>query len=131
MKIGPLVFTVSASGTDPADGAAVGGIVAGEVRVVSRFDADLVLYPNPADGDEANLALKLEADASEVRADAYDASMRRVYSGSWLAVPASQPIVTMTGLKKWAPGVYLVRVRSLDAEGRSRKFKVVKMEIRR
>jgi hypothetical protein len=131
LKLGRLAFSASVAGTDPGDGASITGQTAGEVTITSRFDSELVLYPNPVGGDEATLALGLTTDAAEVRADAYDASMRRVYSGTWRTVMSAQPIVTITGLAKWAPGVYLIKVAAIDNSGTTRKFKVVKLEVRR
>jgi hypothetical protein len=96
-----------------------------------RFDSPVVAYPSPASGDTVTLGIKMEEEADEVSVDVYNSGMKRVYQGSWRNVTLADGGVVITGVSKWAPGVYWVKVRMKNASGKEAALDSVKLVVKR
>jgi len=101
------------------------------LTVTSRPPGEIALYPNPVNSDVVTCYLALATDASEIILDAYDASMHRVFTGTWRNISWLDGNLTINGLRRWAPGIYLVRARVSYANGVTRVFPVAKLRVRR
>ena len=55
--------------------------------------------------------------------------MERVYRGRWNAVDAAG--VTINGLRRWAPGVYLLRLRTFSGGRVARLLRPARLVVRR
>jgi hypothetical protein len=117
---GTVMTTVPAGATAPAS-----------ITISARPEGEIAVYPNPAAGDRVTIYVHLAADASEVVVDAYDASMHRVFTGTWRNVPWLDGNMTLTGLNTWAPGIYLIRARATLVNGVTRVYPVTKLKVRR
>jgi hypothetical protein len=95
------------------------------------FSESAVVYPNPAAGDRVTVSLELDADADEVTMDVYNSAMLRVYTGSWTGVSAQTGEVQISGIRRWAPGHYLIRARAKLITGAAQSFSPVKLVIKR
>lgn len=106
-------------------------VTAPAVTVTARPAGDFVIYPNPVNGDTFHCYLKLNADAIAVTVDVYDAAIHRVFAGAWGFVAQTDGVVDLDGVRKWAPGVYLVRARATLADGSTQTFPSGKVVIKR
>ena len=98
---------------------------------LGKFDTPLVTYPNPVKGDKLNVALQLDGPADEVTVDIYDSGFKRVYSGLWKNVAQMEGGVVIDGMKKLAPGLYLLKAQAKLAGGKQKKFAPIKVVIKR
>ncbi len=112
--------------TTPVASASAGA----SVTITPRPEGEFVVFPHPVTGDRASVYLHLTEDAAEVQLEAWDTSMHRVYSGEWRAVSWLDGILTLEGLTRWAPGIYLVRARATFADGTVKAFPVFKLVIK-
>ncbi len=133
LQAGTLVLTGAVSATDSANSnaAQVTASAAASVVMTPRPDGEIAVYPNPDSTDLLRVFLNLDGDAAHVTLDVYDASMRRVYTGEWRGVTAVDGTLDITGIKGWAPGIYLVRAVATMGNGTTRAFPVVKLKVRR
>jgi hypothetical protein len=128
-----LDFTATGSGTDSVTGKTVG---AGASAASAAGNSDvlrgraIVVYPNPVRGDRLNVALRLDGDASEVAIELYDMAMRTAYRGTWRNVTRVEGMVTVDGVRRLAPGVYLLRARA-KYRGGEKTFPSAKVVIKR
>ncbi len=140
-RIGAVAFTFTISGTEaPPSGYPVLAATTITIIIDAPFDEETVIYPNPIrsqgalpgceEGDCFRLVPKLDGDATEVEVDVYDSGLHRVYSGKfgWVYRGGS---VTVQGVRQWAPGIYLLRVRARLADGREQEFPVGRVVIKR
>jgi hypothetical protein len=132
LRDGPFVLQVEARGVDAGDGSVVGSreLVAG-VFGRRTFAEEIVLYPNPVDGDHANIAVRLNADADRVIVNVYNPAFQRVFSASWRGVSRAEGRVVLTGTGRWAPGVYLVKVRAELVGGGEQVFPIARLVVSR
>ncbi|MEK7476813.1 MAG: hypothetical protein AAB152_14420 [Candidatus Coatesbacteria bacterium] len=93
------------------------------------FPDTVVLYPQPAAGDSVTVAVRLAPGEDALEAQAYNAAMERVYRGRWNAVDAAG--VTINGLRRWAPGVYLLRLRTFSGGRVARLLRPARLVVRR
>jgi hypothetical protein len=118
-----LTGTVISEATDSV-GAAV------SVTVTHRPEGEIAVFPHPVTTDRATVYLDLTEDAAEVVLEAWDASLHRVWEGRWTNVSWLDGILTIDGLRRWAPGIYLLRGRAVTADGGHRVFPVYKLVIK-
>ncbi len=128
---GTLALTAEATGTDAGDSASVSTQATGTVAIASRFEDPVVVYPNPVSTDRLNVALRLDGDADEVTVEAFNASFESVFRGTWKSVTQSDGAVVIDGVRRWAPGPYVIRVRVKLADGRDQKMPLAKVMVKR
>jgi hypothetical protein len=100
------------------------------VRAYPDFGGRMMVFPNPATGDVLNVAIKLDADASEITVEMYDTGYRRVYRGVRYGVAAADGQVTIPGMNALAPGVYLLRAKARLAGGKTVGYDPVKVVVK-
>jgi hypothetical protein len=128
---GTLSLVGSLSATDAPSGKKVSTTATATQAVLPRPDGEIAVYPNPASADLVHVFIRLDADATAVTVDVYDASMRRVYAGTWGAVSSLDGTLDITGVKAWAPGIYLVRAVATMPDKSSRAYPVAKLKVQR
>jgi hypothetical protein len=96
-----------------------------------KFDAPVVVYPNPAAGDIVTIAVRPEPGDLSVVADVYNAGQRRVWTGGWALGPRSPASRAVEGVLGWAPGPYRVRVRITRADGSVRTPPAMRLVVKR
>lgn len=101
------------------------------VPQLTKFSKPLVVYPNPVSGDSINVALKLNADATEVEVEVYNMAMQRMYKGVWQGVSKIEGGVKIDGISQWPPGVYFIRSTAELADGSTQNFKVIRVMVKR
>ncbi len=101
-----------------------------DVAILARPEGEFVVFPHPVTGDRATVYLRLEEDAAEVTVEAWDSSMHRVWSGEWRAVSWLDGQLTLEGLTRWAPGIYLMRARATFSDGAVKSYPVFKLVIK-
>lgn len=133
LDVGTLVLTGAISATDAGTATArkVSGSAQATAVLTPHPDGEIAVYPNPAGTGTLHVYLHLDAPATGVTLDVYDASMRRVYTGTWGAVSVLDGTLDIAGIDAWAPGIYLVRAVATLADGSTRKYPVVKLKVRR
>jgi len=99
--------------------------------VVAGAPAPVVIYPDPVAGDQCTAAFRLTRDASEVAIEVYDLNFRLVYRGDWRGVSKAQDGVTLSGLSRWTPGLYLLKVRATLNDGTKQVFDAARLVVRR
>jgi hypothetical protein len=127
---GTLVLSGDTSGVDDGDGLPVQSSATGNQTVMPTFDEPLVAYPNPVAGDALRVALKLEADTLSVQVEVFNIAMEKTYSGEWRDVRRGEELV-ISGMMRWAPGVYLMRAKAKYRDGSEQRFKVMKLKVQR
>jgi len=95
------------------------------------YDSESLVYPNPVTGDRMRVGVALANDASELEVEVYNSGFQRVFRGVWREVGAAEGGVDIDGILKWAPGVYLIKVRAKYAVGGTQDFKTVKAVVKR
>jgi hypothetical protein len=131
-RAGTVSITVSASGEDSVNVGLIRSTAStASVGITQRFEESVACYPNPAPGDTATIGLRLDDDAETVDVDIYNTAMQRVFTGSWRSVSESEGEVMITGLRKWAPGIYLVRTKAKLRNGKSQTLPVVRLVVKR
>lgn len=119
----------SVSGTIPST--AVASASAGAMLTITpRPEGDLVVFPHPVTTDRASVFVRLTEDAVTVELEAWDSSMHRVYEGEWRNVSWLDGLLTLEGMKRWAPGVYLLRVRATFADGTVKTWPVSRLVVK-
>jgi len=91
---------------------------------------DVLVYPNPVAGDTVRVAVRLPADVDEVMVDVFNVAMRHVFTGTWRNVRQGEGGVRITGLSRWAPGLYYVKARAKGSRG-VQGFSVTRLVIQR
>ena len=93
---------------------------------------ELIVYPNPVGGDSFTVEiLNLDGDVDKLEVRLFDVAFRLVYKASWRSVTRTAPRVTVEGMRRVAPGIYLLRAKAWMANGSEIKFQVVKVAIKR
>jgi hypothetical protein len=126
-----LYLTAGAAGTDSTDGAGLSVTGQAAVLIKPKPDGMIAAYPNPVNGDRMNIYLRLTGAAREVTVDAYDSGMHRVFGGKWGYVDWADGVLEVDGMRKWAPGIYILRARAVLADGTEQKFPLAKVAIKR
>jgi uncharacterized repeat protein (TIGR01451 family) len=127
---GTVVLSVSATGHDGAD--LTGTLNTSTVLLIEAVvTTPFIAYPNPARGDRLTVAIPLEEPAESVVVDIYDTGLQRVYSGAWKGVATAEGGVTIDGIRKLAPGLYLLKSRVRYRGGREKNFGPIKVMVRR
>ncbi|MEK7476011.1 MAG: kelch repeat-containing protein [Candidatus Coatesbacteria bacterium] len=111
--------------------AGIGTSASATLAVTARPSGEIALYPNPARGDQVTCYLALGSDTLLIVLDAYDASMHRVFTGTWGLIPSIDGNVTIKDLRHWAPGMYLIRATVTYLNGVVRTFPVAKLRVER
>lgn len=93
--------------------------------------AGVVPYPNPVPDDRVSIALDLAEDAVRVEVEIINAAMQRVRRAVWTDVMIADGGVVMDDMRKIMPGVYLLRVRAIQADGDEQRFAPVRLVIQR
>ncbi len=93
---------------------------------INESGEDVVLFPNPVTGDTLKVSIVLDKDVPKVDAEIYDMSFKRVFSGTWNDVHASEGGITITGIGGLAPGYYLVRASVTSDDGSKKTYKPAK-----
>lgn len=122
---GTLSLTAAASGSGAATQAQ------GLVTVLPGSAGTVLVYPNPVSGDSATIVLPLEDDAEEVYVKAYNSSNRLAATALWRSVSRSDGSVVLTGIRSWAPGVYVLIATAKTAGAAERSFAPAKLVVRR
>ncbi len=91
----------------------------------------VLVYPNPVTGDRVTMALDLQSDATQVEVAVFNTAMQRVRHETFADVGAGSPRVTLDGLSRLAPGVYLLRLTATVADGTTRTFPTRKLVVKR
>jgi len=99
--------------------------------LLGSFVGDVGIYPNPVNGDSVKLAFELGGDAAEVRADVYNTALKPVWSATWRDVRQYEGGITMAGLRRWAPGAYIVHVEVKLASGKSKTYMPARLVVKR
>jgi hypothetical protein len=125
-------ITVTAQGNCDRLGEVVGSVGLA-IDPLNRpvYDRESLVYPNPVDGDRMRVGVTLANDASELEVEVYNSGFQRVFRGVWRDVGVAEGGVDIDGVLKWAPGVYLVKVRAKYAVGGTQDFKTVKAVVKR
>ncbi len=132
LRGGVAGFSVVLMARRDADGSDARASVATALAVTERFSAPVVAWPNPAHGDDVHVALKLAGPADRVVVEVYSAAFRRIAEGEWRFVrPGADAQLRFTGVRGWAPGVYLVRAKAWYPGGTSETFAPVKVAVKR
>jgi len=131
LRAGKTAFTAEARGSDAGDGSPVSTRQAGTVTSEDRFTEEIVVFPNPASGDQFNVALKLGGKAREIQVDIFNTAFQRIYGGTWRDVEQWDGILVVSGILRWAPGVYIVQARATLADGQKKSFPIGKLVIKR
>jgi len=93
---------------------------------------DVIVYPNPVKGDQFVVEFTdLNEDIAELDLQLFNVAFDRVYRAGWRDVSRVEPSVRVDGALKWAPGVYLLRVKGTLAGGGGIRFPVKKVVVRR
>jgi hypothetical protein len=95
------------------------------------FEGDAIVYPNPVAGDTFSVAVRLKADAAKIDVDAYNTGYQRVWHGEYPAALAGDWPLEIAGVLKWAPGVYLIRIRATQADGGTQVFPTLRVGVKR
>jgi len=66
-----------------------------------------------------------------VAIEVYDLNFRLVYRGDWRGVSKAQDGVTLSGLSRWTPGLYLLKVRATLNDGTKQVFDAARLVVRR
>ncbi len=132
--------TIVWSGTSTADGPVSSNALTSPVVIIQipeariarvrKFEKPVVAYPNPVRGDRFNVVVNLETDAAEVVVEVYNTAYERVFRGVWRHVADSENLV-ISGVSRWGPGLYLLRVKARLVNGKEPKFPLGKVVIRR
>ncbi len=128
---GAVDLQASASGTDAGDATPVACAAAASETVTSRFDQDLVTYPNPVTGDQFTLVLALKGDAASIEVEAFNDALQRTWHGTWRSVAQWDTELKVDGIRGWAPGPYLLRARVTLADGTVVKYPVARILVKR
>jgi len=126
-----LYLTAAAAGTDPSDNSALSVSGIATVLIKPKPDGQFAAYPNPVNGDQLNLYLRLNGNAREVTVDAYDSGMHRVFGGKWGRVELIDGVLEIDGMRRWAPGIYILKARVVLDDGTEQKFPLVKVAVKR
>jgi len=145
-KVGTLTISVAAAGTplagsyDSTQQTIVLTIAARpsnttpttpEEPVAPSFEGDAIVYPNPVSGDSVSLAIRLRAAATSIMMDVYNTAYQRVWNGEFPAASAGDRVLQVAGVSRWAPGVYLVRIRAFRADGGAQVFPTLRIGVKR
>lgn len=98
-----------------------GGLNPTPTREVAGLLSDVVLWPNPVNGNEAVRLNFTLADNSDVRLEVSDVNGKRVDSQSFGHLPAGEQTLEITD-HQWAPGVYYLTLRDENGAGITRKM---------
>ncbi|MEK7476455.1 MAG: hypothetical protein AAB152_12605 [Candidatus Coatesbacteria bacterium] len=133
---GILTLSVGASGT-PVAGTVDSTrqtltlVIKKKAGSVPEFSGEAIVYPNPVAGDTVSIAVRLKGDATKIEVDAYNTGYQRVWHGEFPAATAGDWALDIAGVSKWAPGVYLVRIRATKADGGTQVFKTIRVGVKR
>ncbi len=131
LRTGVEQMTLSATALDGDLGLPVAAPTAPLAEpLLPQFEEELVAYPNPASLATFKIVPKLDDTAARVVVDAYDAALHRVFTGTYENVAPAGAVV-VTNVDRWAPGVYLLRVRADLIDGRTQKFPLYKLMVKR
>lgn len=126
---GSVVLSVLATGMSNGFPVSSGGQVG--QRIEPRFDEPIVTYPNPVSGDVLFISLRLAGPVEWVEIDIYNGAFLRIYKGRWKEVYPVDGLFRITGVSKWAPGIYHVRARGRGHGGTKLEFKKKKVMVKR
>jgi hypothetical protein len=136
---GTLTLAVAAAGT-PFGGqydSALQTVVlvitaaAGVSSTVPAFAGEAIVYPNPVAGDAVSIAVRLTEAAASIDVDVYNTGYQRVWHGEFPAATKGVWPLEIAGVSKWAPGVYLVRIRATKLGGGTQTFKTLRLGVKR
>jgi len=99
--------------------------------ILPGYDAQLVTYPNPVAGDAFTVGINLDEDAYELVVEVFNLGYEPVYRGTWRNVTTLDQGVQVSGVSRWAPGVYFLKVHAKTPGGVTKKFPVAKVVIKR
>jgi len=135
LTAGTVTLTASASGTvlGLPDGtkSSIVLVIEAPGGVVPWFEGDAIVYPNPVSGDSVSVAVRLESNASSIEMDVYNTGYQRVWHGEFPGALAGAWPLEVTGVSRWAPGVYLIRIRAKKADGSTKVFPTLRMGVKR
>jgi len=93
---------------------------------------DVIVYPNPVKGDQFTVEfVDLGEDIAELDLQLFNVAFDRVYRAAWRDVSRAEPRVKVDGVRNWAPGVYLLRVKGTLAGGGPIRFPTKKVVVKR
>ncbi len=132
---GAVAFTVRVSAADVLTGGSVSDSRSAGLDVHATHPAESALpmaYPDPVTGDVLKVALPLLADAVAADLRVYHAASHElVYEGRWGPVSRVEAGLTLHGVARWAPGMYLLRVTVTAAGGKTTTYDPVKIMVKR
>jgi uncharacterized repeat protein (TIGR01451 family) len=127
---GSLVLTATVTGI--AGGVPVGARASGSVAVSLRFPGESqVVYPNPVRGDRLNLALKLDPRVESVQVEVYNIAFERIWRREWSRAEAPYGDLVIDGVRRWAPGLYILRAKGRLTGGGEQAFPSAKVVVKR
>jgi len=128
---GTLVLSPSVSGTDAGDGRLVAASATASEKIVNLGDEPVIVFPNPVAGDRLTVLLKLDEDAVSVVVDVFNMAPARAFTGTWAGVTMNDGTLVVNGVGTWAPGPYVMKVVAKLQSGRTQKFELVKVVVKR
>jgi hypothetical protein len=132
---GSVSVSAAVAGTRSSDGIAVNASGTGQFEIMGMTSAPgeiPLVYPNPVSGGVLYVALPLQADLAEAELTVYNAaSLGLVYQGRWTNIRHADGGVTLSGVDRWRPGMYLLVVTVRAVSGSVRKLAPVKVLVDR
>lgn len=124
--------------SDPAGdllGAATAGVRKYRFRPPSPCVAGMgsdhaTIHPNPVDGDAANVRVALGSDGVTMTVEVFNSAYRLVHRSVRAGVSKFESGVTITGLRAWARGTYLVRVTVTPPGGAATRLAPVTLQLK-
>jgi len=93
------------------------------------FSEEAIVFPSPVRGDRATLSLTLSTRPDEVAVRVYNAGAQLVWRGTFSDVDARTGAVALSGLSRWAPGIYLLRAEARYPDGTTHHFALVRFGV--
>jgi hypothetical protein len=131
--VGSALLSATATGRIADNGDVVTSAAAAavtSVRAIPDFKEAMIAFPNPVTGDVLNVALKLAVDAAEIDVELFDMAYRRIYRGTRHNVANADGLVTVNGMNKLAPGVYLLRAKARLIDGAVTRYDAIKVVVK-
>ncbi len=91
--------------------------------VLGQVDSPVAPFPNPvpAGSDTVGVAMKLTFDATVITVEVFNANLDLLYKGVYHDVKIADGGVSLSGVRQWPPGVYLLRVTAECGNGKAPK----------
>lgn len=134
LSAGPVTLDLTASGSRISDGSGTSVSSSAALVILEAFDAGhpVVAWPNPVAGDTLSVAVRIPRVAARLVVEVYSASFRKIADGEWrMVTPGAGAQVRLTGVRGWATGVYLVRVKAWYEDGEQQTFAPVNVAVKR